>query len=195
MDNQSEIPLFPLTLLPLPGELVPLHIFEPRYRQLVDDMERLDISFGIYCNHEINEARLGSIMKLESVIKKYPTGESDIVVRCLDIFSLDKMLRTYNDKMYPGGNVRTWSVDIRIPADHSVYDLFLNLREKRNMTRHIDIYSLFHIAGELNLDVFDRYKFLTFPPEKASVFILNQLKFQLHLFDQEDKSRDMYHLN
>ena len=47
MEKIVRIPMFPLAILPVPGELVPLHIFEPRYRQLLQDMETSDITFGI----------------------------------------------------------------------------------------------------------------------------------------------------
>ena len=69
------IPMFPLSIFPLPGELVPLHIFEPRYRQLLQDAETRDISFGIYFNHISNTNKLGSLVKLESVLKRYAGGE------------------------------------------------------------------------------------------------------------------------
>ena len=78
MADQTRIPMFPLTIFPLPGEMVPLHIFEPRYRQLLQDAEERDISFGIYFNHTLNTEKLGSLVKLESVIKRYDGGESDI---------------------------------------------------------------------------------------------------------------------
>ncbi len=81
MARITTIPMFPLSLLPLPGELVPLHIFEPRYKQLLEDAENADIHFGIYFNNTINEEKIGSLMKLESVIKRYPRGESDIIVK------------------------------------------------------------------------------------------------------------------
>ncbi|HEU5291530.1 MAG TPA: LON peptidase substrate-binding domain-containing protein, partial [Cyclobacteriaceae bacterium] len=96
------IPMFPLSLLPLPGELVPLHIFEPRYRQLLQDAEADDISFGIFFTNTINLEKIGSLMKLESVIKRYPTGEADIVVKCIDTFTMDKLYRTFKSKLYPG---------------------------------------------------------------------------------------------
>ena len=98
--------MFPLSLLPLPGELVPLHIFEPRYQQLLSDCETNDITFGIYCTHDVNKKMIGSLMKLESILKRYPGGESDIIVRCLDIFSMDKLYRNCQAKMYPGGDVQ-----------------------------------------------------------------------------------------
>jgi uncharacterized protein len=190
-----QIPLFPLNLLPLPDELVPLHIFEPRYRQLLVDVETNDINFGIYCNHELNVLKLGGVMKLESIIKKYPTGESDIVVRCLDTFSLDKMYRTYKSKPYPGGDVNMWNSDLHEMGDVALYDLFLEFQTKRNITNHLTVFNLFQMAAELNLDLFDRYKFLSFSYEKKVQFIQSQLKFNLHLLTQEEKSKDLFHLN
>jgi uncharacterized protein len=89
MNPVRTIPMFPLSVLPLPGELVPLHIFEPRYKQLLQDAEHADVSFGIYFNHTLNLEKIGSLMKLESIIKRYPGGESDIIVKCVDIFYLD----------------------------------------------------------------------------------------------------------
>ena len=61
MVDPIRIPIFPLSILPLPGELVPLHIFEPRYRQLLLDIETRDITFGIYFTHEINTRKIGMI--------------------------------------------------------------------------------------------------------------------------------------
>ncbi len=94
----NTIPMFPLTMLPLPGELVPLHIFEPRYRELLADAEADDIKFGIYFNHAINTVRVGSLKKLERVINKHEIGESDIIVKCYDAFTMDKMYRSYRSK-------------------------------------------------------------------------------------------------
>ena len=74
---------------------MPLHIFEPRYKQLLEEVESRDLSFGIYFSHESNEAKIGSIVKLESVIKRYAGGESDVIVQCLDLFTLEVMARTY----------------------------------------------------------------------------------------------------
>jgi len=58
------IPMFPLSLLPLPGELVPLHIFEPRYKQLLQDAESDDLNFGIFFTNTINLEKIGSLMKI-----------------------------------------------------------------------------------------------------------------------------------
>jgi hypothetical protein len=187
--------MFPLTLLPLPGELVPLHIFEPRYRQLLEDAEASDIRFGIYFTHEVNNQRLGSLMKLESVIKRYPGGESDIIVKCEDIFSMDLLLRTFKSKSYPGGNVRFWQVDQNHFPGEPVYNLFLEYLRLRNINQHISAFNVYQIANELNFDLNDRYKFLLASAEKKETLLINRIRLQIHLLHQEDKSKDFFHLN
>ena len=195
MSEVAHIPVFPLSILPLPGELVPLHIFEPRYRQLLHDAEVNDVSFGIYFSHESNEQKIGSLMKLESIIKRYPGGETDIIVRCEDIFSLDMLLRTYKTKLYPGGHVRFWNVEVNAFPDHELYDLFLHYLKLRNITQHFNVFNLFQVANELNLDLGDRYKFLTTPEDRRESFLLNRMKFQVHILEQEERSKDNFHLN
>ena len=195
MSETIQIPMFPLTLLPLPGELVPLHIFEPRYRDLLGDMENLDVSFGIFCTHEINSERVGSLMKLESVIKRYSSGEADIIVRCIDFFTMDKLYGTYKNKRYPGGEVVLKNVVIDELPGVELYELFMIYQSKRNISHHFASFNLFEIANELNMDLHDRYRFLTLAESSRSRFLVTQLKFHIHVLRQEEKSRDVFHLN
>lgn len=195
MSGVAHIPMFPLSILPLPGELVPLHIFEPRYRQLLQDAEINDISFGIYFNHESNEQKIGSLMKLESVIKRYAGGEADIIVKCQDVFSMNVLLRTFKSKTYPGGDVRVWNVEQNTFPGPELYELFLAYLRQRNINQHLTIFNIYQIANELSLDISDRYKFLTSSEEKREAFILNRVKFQMHIIEQEERSKDNFHLN
>lgn len=195
MSEVLQIPMFPLSILPLPGELVPLHIFEPRYRQLLQDAEIHDIQFGVYFSHELNEKKIGSLMKLESIIKRYPGGETDIIVKCEDIFNMDTLLRTYKTKMYPGGNVRLWNIMIDIFPNPTLYELFFRYLKMRNIVQNVTTFNLFQVANELNLDTVDRYRFLTLDENKRETFLLSRLRFQIHLLEREEKSKDTYHLN
>lgn len=195
MSGVAHIPMFPLSILPLPGELVPLHIFEPRYRQLLQDAEINDVSFGIYFNHESNEQKIGSLMKLESVIKRYAGGEADIIVKCQDVFSMNVLLRTFKSKTYPGGDVRVWNVEQNTFPGPELYELFLAYLRQRNINQHLTIFNIYQIANELSLDISDRYKFLTSSEEKREAFILNRVKFQMHIIEQEERSKDNFHLN
>jgi hypothetical protein len=195
MSESVIIPMFPLTLLPLPGELLPLHIFEPRYKQLLEDAENTDVSFGIFLNHECNKKKLGALMKLESVIKRYTGGESDIVLRCVDMFSMEKLFRTYKTKLYPGGEIKHWQVDVKAMPGVELYELFLSFQEKRKINRHFTAFALYQVATELNLDLFDRYKLITIAADKKDSFLIRHLQFQLHVMQQAENSKDVFHLN
>lgn len=189
------IPMFPLSILPLPGELVPLHIFEPRYRQLLQEAEASDISFGIFFNHVINSEKIGSLVRLESVIKRYPSGESDIVVKCHDIFTMETLYRTFKSKLYPGGDVTFWNVDLNELASVKLEELFLEYLAKRNITRQQAIFSTYAMAQELNLELNDRYTFLLCDEQKREAFLLQRIKYQMHILQHEEKSKDVFHLN
>jgi Lon protease-like protein len=195
VSGSVKIPMFPLTLFPLPGELVPLHIFESRYRQLLEDAEKRDISFGIFFNHVSNLTKLGSLVKLESVIKRYPGGESDIIVKCIDLFRLVVMHRTFCDKLYPGGEVEMWNVAFATPADKKLVESFESYLKLLMISRHSGESSVFHIANELNLDLEDRLKFVMFDQEKKESFLLSRLRYQKHLLLEADRAKDVFHLN
>jgi hypothetical protein len=195
MEESIHIPMFPLTLLPLAGELVPLHIFEPRYQQLLQDAETTDLPFGIYCNHDLNKQRIGSLMKLESVIKRYPGGESDVIVRCTDSLTMEKLYRTFKSKKYPGGDVRCWLTDPNELPNPELYERFIEYQDKRNITAHFTTFTVSQIAVELNFDLFDRYKFLSMPKDRQQPFLNSHLKFQLHLLNEAQKSKDLFYLN
>src|SRR6187431_917877 len=132
MKPSTLIPMFPLTILPLPGELVPLHIFEPRYKALLQDAEANDISFGIYFNHEINSSKIGALVRLESVLKRYSSGEADIIVKCIGTFQMEKLYRTYKTKPYPGGDVKTSESPVDQIPSQELYELFVQYLNLRN---------------------------------------------------------------
>lgn len=179
----------------MPGEMVPLHIFEPRYRQLLEDAEKRDIEFGILYNHTANEQKLGSIVKLESVIKRYPGGESDIIVKCLDIFTMNTLHRTFKDKLYPGGEVERWLVDLKKPAPRQLQKEFETYLKLLLISRSEGITSLYHIANELSLDNLDRLKFITRDENKKEAFLFSRLRYQSTLVMEAEKNKDVFHLN
>ncbi|HEY5692750.1 MAG TPA: LON peptidase substrate-binding domain-containing protein [Cyclobacteriaceae bacterium] len=195
MIDLQRIPIFPLTIFPLPGEMVPLHIFEPRYRQLLEEAEMRDIEFGIFYNHTANELKLGSLVKLESVIKRYPGGESDIIVKCVDIFTMNTLHRTFKDKLYPGGEVERWAIDLKKPAPKKLQREFETYLKLLMISRPEGITSLYHIANELSLDNQDRLKFVSRDENKKEAFIISRLRYQSTLVMEAEKNKDVFHLN
>jgi Lon protease-like protein len=79
------LPLFPLQLVVFPGSPTPLHIFEPRYREMVSEAEARGSEFGIVRvisqGDENGIANTGCTVTVETVTNRYPDGRFDIVTR------------------------------------------------------------------------------------------------------------------
>jgi hypothetical protein len=195
MNDVVKIPMFPLSIFPLPGEMIPLHIFEPRYRQLLEDAESKDIPFGIYFNHVSNVEKLGSLVRLESVIKRYETGESDIIVKCVDLLSLSKMFRTFRDKLYPGGEVELWKVDVAQPMGDVLRKYFTEYLSLMRLNHPDKSISLYDAANDLNLGFEERLKLVLLDDERKEPFLISRLKYHIQLLHEVEKAKDVYHLN
>ena len=75
----SLLPLFPLDLVLLPGCPLPLHIFEPRYKEMIAECRAQDSQFGVVRIAEKGFADVGCSAEIVSVVKEYPDGRLDII--------------------------------------------------------------------------------------------------------------------
>ncbi len=84
----SFIPLFPLDLVLFPGIPLPLHIFEPRYREMISECLDQKTSFGIVRAKEEGVAEIGCTAEIITVSRKYPDGRMDIVTEGRERFEV-----------------------------------------------------------------------------------------------------------
>ena len=98
----SRLPLFPLNLVMFPGEPLPLHIFEPRYRQLLADCLAGDQRFGITAVMPPRAGALGTVARIRAA-QPLPDGRSNIVVLGERRFAIRTMLP--EETPYPVGAV------------------------------------------------------------------------------------------
>ena len=82
-------PLFPLGLVLFPGEAVPLHIFEERYRDLVRHCLETDTPFGIVLTAGEELAQVGCAARIDRVLQRYEDGRLDIVVVGAERFEIE----------------------------------------------------------------------------------------------------------
>ncbi|MCP4643459.1 MAG: peptidase [bacterium] len=99
------LPMFPLKLVVFPREKIKLHIFEPRYRQLIGECRQDGTTFGLPAYLEGGVAQFGTEMTLINIFKEYEDGELDILAEGVRAFSLDSFVKVSPDKLYPGGEV------------------------------------------------------------------------------------------
>lgn len=99
------LPLFPLGVVAFPGELVLLHVFEPRYRQLMAECAESGISFGIVTTVPGGASSIGTEMKLDRILQTDENGNMDVAVRGLRVFRLQRFQPVVEGKLYSGGLV------------------------------------------------------------------------------------------
>jgi Lon protease-like protein len=73
------LPLFPLELVLLPGTPLPLHIFEPRYKEMIGECLANDTPFGVVRALDDGVAEVGCTAEIVSVTKEYPDGRMDLI--------------------------------------------------------------------------------------------------------------------
>ncbi len=84
----SLLPLFPLDLVLFPGASLPLHIFEPRYKEMISECLNRKKSFGVVRAKEEGVAEIGCTAEIITVAKKYPDGRMDIIAEGRERFEV-----------------------------------------------------------------------------------------------------------
>ena len=107
------LPFFPLQLVAFPGEALNLHIFEPRYRQLLADVEAGDLLFGI-CTYTDQLTGFGTAVRLEDITTRYEDGRLDIKTRGVQAFKILSFDNPMPGKPYAGGEISYLPSDSRV---------------------------------------------------------------------------------
>ena len=89
----EEIGLFPLGIVLLPTEQVPLHIFEPRYRELIGECIELDREFGLVYADENGIRETGTRARVTAVLEQFDDGRLNVVVAGGRRFVVERMTR------------------------------------------------------------------------------------------------------
>ena len=85
-----KLKLFPLSLVAFPSKLIPLHIFEDRYKRMISSCIDEKKDFGIIYQNTKTQSKIGCSVSVEKIINKYPDGRMDILVRGRKIFKVQK---------------------------------------------------------------------------------------------------------
>jgi Lon protease-like protein len=75
------LPLFPLQVVLLPGAELPLHIFEERYKEMIGEVIRDRLEFGVILANEKGIVNTGCTALIDKVLREYPDGRLDIIAR------------------------------------------------------------------------------------------------------------------
>ena len=101
-DVLERFPLFPLGLVLLPQELVPLHIFEDRYKLMISECLERDSEFGIVWLSDDGLRDIGCTARIERVLETFEDGRQNILAVGDKPF---RLLRRIDDMPYPAGDI------------------------------------------------------------------------------------------
>lgn len=198
MENQL-LPLFPLQIMPFPSEITPLYIFEPRYRQLIEDCEKEKITFGILYINNAQLFHIGTEVKLHSVLKKYENGTSDIKIEAQNFFRLKDFKKVMPGKLYSGGVIESIEVENKIANTglKKNYQKFEKLINNQILDdSELDFIKTLDIVKKINLPSLKKFQLLTLENDKArQKFLSNELILMLKIKEQENQIKNKFYLN
>jgi Lon protease-like protein len=104
----EEIGLFPLGVVLLPTERIPLHIFEPRYRELIGECLAEEREFGLILADDDGLREVGTRALVTEVLERFDDGRMNVVVTGEQPF---RVLERFEEPDYPAGEVEPLSAD------------------------------------------------------------------------------------
>ena len=150
------LPIFPLQLVVFPGEHLNLHIFEPRYRQLIQECEEQGTTFGIPAYIDGKVMEVGTEIELLSIEKRHADGEMDIKTRGLGLFHIKEFFRRAPGKLYSAAETAPLEFDTEADiVDNGkilglLEELFALMKIEKSVERtpaDVDTYSIAHHVG------------------------------------------------
>jgi Lon protease-like protein len=153
------IPLFPLSIVLFPGQVIPLHIFESRYREMASHCIETQSPFGIVFIHEGDIAQTGCSALIIKTLKEYEDGRSDILASGQNAF---RLLRTHEEKAYLEGEVDYLEedfagIDAAVSAQlELLFDQCHRLlyeEDAPHFETEASVSLAYHVASELPVDV------------------------------------------
>ena len=127
---QRGFPLFPLPIVALPTESVPLHIFEDRYRRMIEECLSAGGEFGIVWHSEEELKQVGCACEVEEVLERMHDGRLNILARGTRPF---RLIERQDDLRYPAGVVEFLADDEEetdAEAAQSTRELYAELVEQ-----------------------------------------------------------------
>lgn len=196
------IPIFPLDLVVYPGQKLNLHIFEPRYKELIQECMAENKHFGIPSSHKGVLNEFGTEMKLQEISHTYANGEMDVKTEGQKIFKLIELIRKVPGKLYSAAIV--YEVP-HLPFDTqmlnpTIIDLMAELH--KILGTGFEVFSKFQnplsydIVPYIAMSPEDQYRLLSASSEKArQYFIIQHLQKLIPMLEAAETTKSKVQMN
>jgi Lon protease-like protein len=194
----DKIPIFPLPLVLLPGEKLPLHIFEEKYKKMIEYCLKNNKNFGIINSKNNDSLVIGCTASIEQLVGgENESREYDILVSGVERF----IVKSYNtSESYKQAYVKTWNdiddtinQDLLQEANVFLYEVLLKLGASSKIPQIDMPKSSFEIASMLDIDKRAKKILLKSQSENDRLIVLKRiLKKAIIKIDYEDPARSVH---
>ncbi len=197
---EKTLPLFPLNLIVYPGEDLNLHIFEPRYRQLINECLEEERTFGIpaFINNKL--PGYGTEMHVTTLHKRYDDGRMDIKSKGLTVFRLVNFENPVAGKLYAGGEVELVEPGDSFSAHSTalverlerLYDLLQIETDYSPTTENLS----YRVAHKVGMSLEQEYELLTLGTEaERQLFLIQHLNNVLPVVADMERTKQRIRMN
>ncbi len=196
------LPLFPLNMVAFPGEKLNLHIFEPRYRQLIRECQEEGKTFVICPHFNGRNIPYGTEMNLLSIEKKYKNGKMDIRTEGVKLVKIEAFYTTIIDKLYPGAEIKylPWDdvADTSLAKElHAlVVELYQIMQIKDVKLNLPEQFKTFQVAHKVGLNFEQEIHFLKISREfDRQVFLINHINHIMPIVREMEELKKKARMN
>jgi Lon protease-like protein len=160
------IPIFPLGIVVYPGENLNLHIFEPRYTQLINECYSQKKQFGIPTLIEDRLQDYGSLVTILEITKVHENGEMDIKTQGSRVFRILEVIKDVPDKLYSGAIVNypetneQGNIELMKKVMNSIRELHKLLKVDKDFKKKDEEVKAFDVAHHVGLSLEEEYEML-----------------------------------
>ena len=177
-ESSERFPLFPLGLVLLPGEVVPLHIFEERYKTMIGECLDQGTEFGIVWSGDEGVRDVGCAAEVAQLIERTEDGRMNILAKGTRRFTLERRIE---DMPYPAGDV-TWTEDTDpeegdagVPARKAYADLVERVTDTRPEESDLTELDAYGMASTIAFDPGEKQGLLELLTEDGRLELLTRL--------------------
>jgi len=196
------IPIFPLGIVVYPGEDLNLHIFEPRYIQLINESFTPGKPFGIPSIVDKRLQDYGTLVKVVEITKLHDNGEMDVKTKGEKVFRILEVVKDIPDKMYSGAivnyphNNESGNPEVMRRIMSSVRELHQFLKVSKDFGNNDEVIKTYDVAHHLGLSLQEEYELLNLMTEmQRQEFIRRHLLKVLPLLGEMESLKQKIKLN
>ena len=196
------IPIFPLGIVVYPGEQLNLHIFEPRYKQLIKECFESKKPFGIppVIENKMNDT--GTLVKVTEITNVYEDGKMDIKTEGLQVFNILESIKELPEKLYSGAivnypaNAETGNRALMLTIVAAIRELHKLLKISKEFKKPDEELWSYDVAHHAGLSLAEEYELLQLLQElQRQEYLKRHLKKVLPVIAEMETLKERVQMN